>query len=137
MEPNFHNGERLFINKFIYDFRNIQRYDVVVLTPPNHSKTKYIKRVIGLPGETISIKNNNIYINNKLLEKDKNIINEKMKLSQVYFPPTKIPNNHIFVLGDNRNNSMDSTEFGTIKINSVAGKVFWIYWPLNNIRFIN
>ena len=136
MEPNFHNGERLFVNKFIYNFKNIERFDIVVFTPKINKKVKYIKRVIGLPGETISIRNNTILINGKPL-KNNNKIKEKMNMNKVYFPKTKIPKNHVFVMGDNRNNSLDSTEFGPISINSISGEAFWVYWPITKMRFIN
>ena len=136
MEPNLHNGERLFVNKFIYRFKNPDRFDIVVLTPEIKTNVKFIKRVIGLPGETIAIKNSKIYINGNQL-KENNIIKEKMNMREVYFPETKIPIDHVFVMGDNRNNSLDSTEFGPIAIDSISGEAFWIYWPLSEMKIIN
>ena len=133
MEPTLNNGERLFVNKFIYRFRPPKRGDIIVFTPKGIGKTKYIKRVIGLPGETVEIHNGKVYINDTpLLE------NYIKSPPQGVHGPFFIGENEYFVLGDNRTNSSDSRfpNVGLVKKNYIAGKAFWRYWPLNKIQVL-
>ena len=134
MEPTLHNGERLFINKFIYRFKDPVRGDIIVFTPHGAPGKKYIKRVIALPGETLYIRNGVSYINGEPLEE--NYINEEMYGN---FGPYQIPEGSIFVMGDNRNHSADSRFpgiVGYVNYKSISGKAFWVYWPLTDMRII-
>ncbi|MFW5962620.1 MAG: signal peptidase I [bacterium] len=131
MENNFYEGDCLFVNKFIYNFKKPQRFDVIVFGSETKPSTRYIKRVIGLPEEVIFIREGKIFINGIPLREEK-IIKEKMNMDLVYFPPTKIPKGHVFVMGDNRNNSLDSVELGPINIKTIIGKVFIRYWSSRN-----
>lgn len=125
MEPNFENGQRLIINKFIYRFDEIERGDVVIFHPPSDTNVEYIKRVIGLPGETVEIRNRLVYINGELLSE-----------SYIPDPPLyfmeeiEIPHGHYFVLGDNRNKSDDSHVWGPVPEGNIIGKVWFSIWPL-------
>ena len=135
MEPTLHNGERLFVNKFIYRFHPPERGDIVVFTPRGAPDKKYIKRVIGLPGETVYIRDGRTYINGEPLQE--NYINEPM---QQNFGPYQVPKNSVFVMGDNRNHSADSRFpgiVGYVNYDSISGKAFWVYWPLTKMRVIN
>jgi signal peptidase I len=134
MEPNLHNGARLFINKFIYNFKSPERYDVIVFRPKHKPEVRFIKRVIGLPGETIIIRDGKTYIDGKPLEED--YIKEPMVEN---YGPFVIPKNHLFVMGDNRNSSLDSryTYVGYINYKSIVGEAFWVYWPLKNMRKVD
>jgi len=124
MEPNFEDGQRLIVNKIIYKFDDISRGDVVILRPPPHMDVEYIKRVIGLPGETVEIKNGFVYINGE-------------PLSEPYIedPPTyimkeiEIPEDYYFVLGDNRNASNDSHYWGPLPRRNIIGQVWLSIWP--------
>lgn len=134
MYPSLHDGERLFVNKFIYRFQEPKRGDIVVFAPRGEPKKKYIKRVIGLPGEEIIIDRDGVYINGHLVEE--NYINTK---AEDGFGRYVVPEGHLFVMGDNRNRSTDSRNFnqvGFIPKKSISGKAFWVYWPLNKIRLL-
>lgn len=135
MEPNLHDGERLFVNKFIYRFREPQRGEVVVFTPRGAPNKKYIKRVIGIPGDTVYIKDGVTYVNGQPLEEE--YIKEEMKGD---FGPYQVPDNSVFVMGDNRNNSADSRYpgyVGYVPYDSISGLAFWVYWPITDMRVID
>ncbi len=136
MEPTLHNSERLILNKISYSFNQPERGDIIVFHA--NKSDDYIKRVIGLPGETIEVKDDQLYINGELtLEPYLN--SEEVKINSIDsvltkdFGPVKIEEGHIFVMGDNRNNSTDSRIIGTILIDEAIGKTNIIIWPLNKI----
>jgi signal peptidase I len=129
MEPNFHDKQYLVINEISYRFNEPTRGEVVVFKNPQNTKQYYIKRIIGLPGETITIKNNEVYI--KAVDKK-----EFVKISELDYLPKdmktfgnidglKLKENEFFVLGDNRKNSKDSRNLGPIKRELIMGKV-WV-----------
>ncbi|MCF8008264.1 MAG: signal peptidase I [Halanaerobiales bacterium] len=135
MEPNLHDGERLFVNKFIYRFRDPQRGEVVVFTPRGAPKKKYIKRVIGIPGDTVYIKEGVTYVNGQPLKEP--YIEEQMVGT---FGPYQVPEESIFVMGDNRNNSADSrypSYVGFVPYDTISGLAFWVYWPIPDMRIID
>lgn len=134
MYPTLKDEEILILNKFKYRFGDVKRGEIVSL---KYVDTKYlIKRVIGLPGDTVEIKNNKVYINNEILEEsylkeDLNYLD--FSLSELGYE--KIPEGYYFVLGDNRENSLDSREIGLIKKEDIIGKVSIRFWPLNTFKF--
>lgn len=133
MEPTLTHGERLFINKFIFRFRAPQRGDIVVFEPGGSIGKKYIKRVVGLPGEELAISDGRVYVNGV------HIIEEYIKEPVLgRFGPYQVPDDHYFVLGDNRNNSADSrTSFvGFVSQKNISGLAFWVYWPLTDVRVL-
>jgi len=132
MEPTLSNGERLFVNKFIYYFRSPERGEIVVLDPPGDINA-FIKRIIGLPGDEIEILDGKLYINNEPIEED--YINGEMYRD---FGPHEVADDKYFVLGDNRNYSSDSRtpQIGDIPKDAINGKAFWLYWPLTEVSFI-
>jgi len=135
MEPTLHDGERLFINKFIYRFHPPERGDVVVFSPRGAPDKKYIKRVIAVPGETIQIKNGKTYIDGEPIKED--YINEQMVSN---YSSVEVPENSVFVMGDNRNHSADSrisSLVGFVNYDSISGKAFWVYWPIGKMRVID
>lgn len=132
MEPNFEDREYLIIDEISYRFREPARGDIVVFRYPNDPKQYFIKRIIGMPGETVEIKDGRVRI-----YKDKNSIgyflNESQYLSNVSTYSDKkfyIADNEYFVLGDNRPNSMDSRVFGPIDEKLVIGRVWMRGWPV-------
>lgn len=130
MVPTIKAGDRLLVNKFIYYFKKPARGDIVVFKPPEelHAESDYVKRVIGLPGEKVEIKNNKLYINDQEMKEPyltKSMIGD--------FGPTIVPKNCLFMMGDNRNNSLDSRYWGAwLTEDRVIGKAFCIYWPFNH-----
>jgi len=131
MEPTLLVGDKLFVNKFIYRFRPIQRFDVIVFKYPHNPKVDYIKRVIALEGETVQLINGKVYINGQPLEE-----NHKMYPSYDNFGPVTVPKGNLFVLGDNRGNSEDSRYFGFVPVQNVLGKALVIYWPPKRMSII-
>ena len=134
MYPTLRDGERLFVNKFIYRFRPPERFEIIVCTPNGQPDSKFIKRVIGLPGETVFIKDGITYIDGQPLKEG--YLNEKMLGD---FGPYLVGDDEVFVMGDNRNHSADSripSYVGNVKFSSISGKAFWVYWPLNRMRLI-
>jgi signal peptidase I len=131
MMPNFPNGEYLLTERISYYLHNPQRGDVVVFTPPVSNTDEYIKRVIGLPGEKIMIKDGHVYINDKVLN-EPYIANSVVTRGGTFLPDGQeytIPDGEYFVLGDNRPNSSDSRYWGPITKDVISGKAWVIYWP--------
>jgi signal peptidase I len=128
MEPNLHTGERLLGNKFIYRFDKPTRGDIIVFRYPLDPRKVFIKRVIGLPGETVAIRGDKVYINGRAL-------NERYvrDCSCDDFPSQKVPPGHIFVLGDNRDQSNDSRFWGELPMKNIKAKAWLRYWPISKI----
>ncbi|MFH1169807.1 MAG: signal peptidase I [Chloroflexota bacterium] len=125
MLPSFQNNERLLVNKAVYIFRQPQRGEVVVF---RHSKeTDYIKRIIGLPGDTVEVKKNKVYVNGSALNEP--YINNAPDYT---FGPEKIPEGQYFVLGDNRDNSDDSHSGWVVPRDDIVGKAWILIWPPDN-----
>jgi signal peptidase I len=125
MEPNFRQGDCIMVSKVSYRSSGPQRGDVIVFDPPFDSQFPFIKRVIGLPGETVEIKDGKVSINGTPLEED-----EYIEAQPNYaMSATQVPQNGYFVLGDNRNNSTDSSQGWTVPRNNIIGKAWFVYWP--------
>jgi len=130
MESNFHDGQRVLVEKITYRFHSPDRGDVVVLHPPNGSSKPYIKRIIGLPGETIEINGGDIYIDGFLLEETADFS------SQIPIPDSysvTLLEDEYYVLGDNRAHSGDSRSFGPVAREEIIGRMWIRYWPLSNL----
>jgi signal peptidase I len=135
MVPTLKVHDRVLVNKLSYKMHPIHRGDIVVFTrPPNEPNDikDLVKRVIGLPGETVEGRNGHVYINGKLLEEP--YLPQGTITST--FAVIKLPTNSIWVMGDNRGNSADSRVFGPIKESSIVGRVFLRIWPLSRIGFL-
>lgn len=137
MSPTLENDDIVIINKFIYEVSSPDRNDIVVFKPYGNEKLHYyIKRVIGLPGETVQIAEGKIYIDGKLLEEviDIDLITNPGLASN----PITLGKDEYFVLGDNRNNSEDSrfSEIGNVKKDDIAGKAWFRISPKSKIGFI-
>lgn len=133
MIPTIMPNDRVLALKFVYRFTHPKQGDIVVFLPPNGENKDYIKRVVAVSGQRIKIIDGVVYINGKPLKED--------YLHPDYFdsgsmPEVVVPRGHVFVMGDNRPNSLDSRVFGPIPEESIIGKAVMIYWPLNRIRFL-
>lgn len=131
MEPNFHDSQYLIVDRLSYKIGNPSRGDVVVFNAPDHQGVDYIKRVIGLPGENIEITHDQILINGKALDEKylpedfKTLVNENPEsiLDKQLGP------DEYFVMGDNRQHSLDSRIFGSVKKTAIVGKSWAILYP--------
>jgi signal peptidase I len=123
MEPNLVSGEYVIVSKLSYRFGTPQRGDIIVFHFPRDPKEEYIKRVIGLPGDEVQVRHGSVYVNGQLLDET------YLKVSTNYNGTWNVPDNQLFVLGDNRNNSSDSHDWGTVPMDYVVGKAILVYWP--------
>src|SRR5712664_2350480 len=133
MAPLLTDQERIFINKFVYRFEPIGRGDVVVFWYPLDRSKSFIKRVVGLPGETVEIRQGRVYVNGK-------------RLSEPYIPPEfadsnsysplRVPADEYFVMGDHRSSSNDSRVFGPVPNRYIYGKAVFAYWPVERFGSI-
>lgn len=124
MEPNFHSGQLLVVNRLVYRYGTPQRGDVIVFRFPGNTTDDYIKRIIGLPGEVIVIENSHIYVNDKILEEPYLDSNISMSSGQWV-----VPADNYFVLGDNRAHSSDSRSWGMLGKEYIIGTAWVSYWP--------
>lgn len=126
MEPNLHEEQQIIVEKVSGYFRIPERGDIVIVNVIGE-EIPLIKRVIGLPGETLVIKNNQVFINGRVL-------NEPYLASSTQrdFGPVYIPANHIFVMGDNRNYSRDSRVIGPIALGQIEAKAWLSIWPIED-----
>ncbi len=129
MQPNFHTSQVLMISRVNYMFTDPQRGEIVVFNPPNQpaDEPPYIKRVIGLPGELVEIRNTKVYINGRELNEP--YINEPCMPSNCRDESWQLGENEYFMMGDNRNHSQDSRRIGPITRDRIIGEALIRYWP--------
>ncbi|RLA94749.1 MAG: signal peptidase I [Deltaproteobacteria bacterium] len=141
MEPTLLVGDHILVNKFIYgiripwigvrflDFYRPKRGDVIVFIYPRNPKKDFIKRVIAVGGEKVYIKGTTVYVDDRPIKDPWGVW--KREGERPEFGPVVVPKDHLFVLGDNRDNSMDSRYWGFVPMRDVLGKAFVIYWSWN------
>lgn len=138
MEPTFLSGDYILTSKVTYKFRTLERGDVIVFKSPKNPDIDYIKRIIALPGDKIEFINYEVYVNDNLIEE--NYISEKTNLWPGGYAKEgmviTVPENEVFVMGDNRPRSSDSREFGPIPIDSIIGQVFYRYFPADKLGVV-
>lgn len=140
MLPELHDGERLLVNKLVYykiqsvSWGHLQRGDIVVFWFPNDPDKSYVKRIIGLPGETVEIRNGHIYIDGSELQESylDTEHNQSLRDNMV----KKVEEHYFFVMGDNRDNSSDSRYWGLVPEKYIYGKAFFRYWKPENMGFL-
>lgn len=123
MQPTLQSGEFVIVNKLSYMLGKPRIGDVIVFHPPRNPDQEYIKRVIGLPGDQVSVQEGAVYVNGRALAED------YIAAPPNYEKDLVVPEGELFVLGDNRNNSSDSHEWGTVPVEYVVGKALFVYWP--------
>src|SRR5216684_1668213 len=133
MTPLISDQERIFINKFVYRFDPIERGDVVVFWYPLDRSKSFIKRVVGLPEDTVEIREGRVYLNGKLLP-EPYVPPESADVGSL--PSTRIPNGEYFVMGDHRTSSNDSRILGPVPRKLKYGKAVFAYWPVDHFGSI-
>ena len=132
MEPRLEPRDRILVNKFVYYFSGVERGDIVVFWYPKDQTKSFIKRVIGLPAETVEVRSGVVYLNGE-------------ELSEPYLPADSdyesyplqvVPPDHYFVLGDHRNSSNDSRDWGFVPGKNIFGEAIFRYWPLSKLGLI-
>jgi signal peptidase I len=135
MYPNLHDSEYLITNLIGMRFGDPGLGDVVVFKAPNDPEKDFIKRIIGVPGDTISLKEGMVYVNNQLLDESDYLASTVKTYGGSFLKEEEqvtVPPGHFFVLGDNRSYSSDSREWGFVPKKNIIGKSFFIYWPVAN-----
>jgi signal peptidase I len=130
MEPNLYEGEFVVVNRLAYRWGEPERGDIIVFNFPNNPKKRYIKRIIGLEGDHVSAHNGQILIN------DIPLVEPYLAAAPDYIGDWVVGDGQVFVLGDNRNNSNDSKNWGMLDIEAIVGKAIFIYWPVDDIGII-
>ena len=140
MLPQLHDGERLLVNKLVYykiqsvSWGHLQRGDIVVFWYPNDPDKSYVKRIIGLPGETVEVRDGHVYIDgSELME---SYLDAEHNHALHDNSVTKVEEHHYFVMGDNRDNSSDSRYWGLVPEKYIYGKAFFRYWKPEDIGFL-
>ncbi len=148
MKETLQIGDHILVNKFIYGIKipfiqkslipikDPQREDIIVFKYPENPKLDFIKRVIGVAGDIIEIKNKELYVNGEHMDRPYTVFMDSYTIPSVYnkrdnFGPVTVPENALFVMGDNRDNSKDSRFWGFVDLSAVKGKAFMIYWSWN------
>jgi signal peptidase I len=131
MKPTLDPGEFILVNKLAYRLGDVQHGDIIVFHFPQDPREDYIKRVIGLPGDDILVQGGVVYVNSRPLSET------YISAPPGYTGEWKVPENSIFVLGDNRNQSSDSHSWGYVPTQNVVGRAMVIYWPFPKARLLN
>ncbi len=131
MEPNFHDGQFLLVNKIVYMLHPPERGDVVIFRFPNNPDRDFIKRIIGLPGDRVEIENGRVLINGEALPET-----YPLNPGSYSYGPVTVGQDEYFVLGDNRNNSSDSHSWGMLPSKNLIGKAWLSYWPPSQIGIV-
>ncbi|RJP94981.1 MAG: signal peptidase I [Desulfobacteraceae bacterium] len=152
MQPTLEIGDHILVNKFIYGVKvpylgntivpvkDPQHFDIIVFRYPEDPDKDFIKRLIGVPGDTVEVKNKRVYVNNIPVEHDVGVHSDSHVLSgrmnpRDNFGPVTVPPESYFVMGDNRDNSYDSRFWGFVDKKAIKGKAFIIYWSWNSEAF--
>ena len=133
MQPELIDQERIFVNKFIYHFEEIHRGDIVVFWYPRDPSKSFIKRVVGVPGDTVSIRDGRVYINGQLIEER---YVPSGYLDSDSYPTVRVREDYYYVLGDHRNASNDSRSWGLVPRKYIYGKAVFRYWPVEKVGFL-
>jgi signal peptidase I len=130
MEPLLMDGERIVVNKFLYRFRPIERADVVVFWYPRDPSASFIKRVVGLPGDVVELREGRLYVNRRPVPEP--YLPDAYRDSDNY-PPHEVPQGFYFVLGDHRRSSSDSRSWGDVPEKYIYGRAVFRFWPLDRM----
>jgi signal peptidase I len=133
MQPQLVDQERIFVNRFIYRFKDIQRGDVVVFWYPRDRSKSFIKRVLGIPGDEVEIRNGLVYVSGAKV--DEPYLKPEFRDYKT-FRKVVVPSGQYFVLGDHRNSSNDSRSWGFVAQRLIYGKAIFSYWPFSRVGLV-
>lgn len=139
MHPTFIDGEYILTNLITLRFNELKKGDVIVFEAPNDSEKDFIKRIIGLPGDSVSLMNGDIYLSGQKLDESAYLVSDVRTYGGAFLTEGQtviVPNNEYFAVGDNRSHSSDSRQFGFIKREKIIGKSMFVYWPPNKMRWV-
>jgi signal peptidase I len=139
MDPTFKNREYIMTNLIGLRFEDAKRGDVIVFKAPTDENKDFIKRIMGVPGDRISVKEGKVYINGEKVDEHAYLSDSVYTSGGAFLQEGEeetVPAGSYFVMGDNRPFSSDSREWGFLKKSEIIGKSFFVYWPLNNFRVI-
>lgn len=131
MENTLHNRERLMVDKISYRFIEPKRGEIIVFRYPKDTRARFVKRIIGIPGDTVEIRDRVVYVNDVAVDEP------YIKAPTYYnFAPIEVQPGHVFVMGDNRNNSLDSrfADVGQVPYNLIIGRALFSYWPVKAMK---
>jgi signal peptidase I len=130
MVPTLKYGDRVLVNKFIYRFTEPERGDVIVFKSVEGDDEDLIKRVVGVPGDEIAVRDGKLFVNGEPQKEP--YVNKKFP-DRSFYAPTTVPKDHVFAMGDNRANSQDSRIFGPVPEKNIEGEAFLRFWPPDRI----
>lgn len=130
MQPTLYPGEFLLVNKLALKMDSIHQGDIVVFHFPLDTNVDYIKRVVGMPGDTVRVSQGKVYVN------ERELVEPYIAADPNYTGVWTVPEGNIFVLGDNRNQSSDSHSWGYVPLDNVVGKALAVYWPFNQMKIL-
>jgi len=134
MQPHLVDQERIFVNRFIYRFAEIERGDVVVFWYPRDAQKSFIKRVVGIPGDDVEIRYGSVYINGEKIQEP--YLRPEFR-DRESFGKVIVPQNQYFVLGDHRSSSNDSRNWGFVPSELIYGKAIFSYWPISRLGLVD
>ena len=140
MHPNFLNNEYVLTNLVALRLGNPKLGDVVVFKAPPDPEKDYIKRVIGVAGDSVMVKDGDVYLNNQLLDESSFLKSDVKTYAGAFLKegePVTVPPDEYFVMGDNRPYSSDSREWGFVRQDELIGESFFVYWPVSDMKFIS
>ncbi|HEV2340140.1 MAG TPA: signal peptidase I [Patescibacteria group bacterium] len=139
MHPNFENGEYVLTDLIILHFQKLRLGDVIVFKAPPNPEEDFIKRVIGVPGDTVMVKDGNVYLNGKMVDQSSFLKPDVKTFGGTFLregDTITVPQDEYFVMGDNRPYSSDSRDWGFVKSDEVIGESMLIYWPIQDMKWI-
>ncbi|MEA1964277.1 MAG: signal peptidase I [Candidatus Aerophobetes bacterium] len=138
MRPTFQIGDRIMAYKVLYKLEDVERGDIIIFKYPLNEKKNFVKRVIGLPGDEVLIRDKKVYVNGKLLDESYAVHSDSWNsgFPRDEYGPVEVPLNSLFVMGDNRDSSEDSRYWGFVPEDNLIGKTFLIYWPPWDVRIV-
>ncbi len=132
MEPSLHEGERLLVNKLVYRFRDPSPGEIVVFNEPGNNGRNLVKRVVAVSGQKMEIKDGDVFVDGDRMS-EKYVISASNDSLSAH----EVPDETVFVMGDNRGNSLDSRYFGPVPHEYVRGRAFIIFWPLSSFTVLS